>query len=52
MPELSDLQTPIKFLIMVLGPSRTNVDYHEVGRALATLMSNPVSKRITQMLGN
>ena len=45
-PELSDLETPIEFLIIVLGPSRTKVDYHEVGRALATLMSNPVSERV------
>lgn len=42
MPELMDAQLPIRFLFVILGPHIADVSYHEVGRALATLMANPV----------
>jgi hypothetical protein len=42
MPELIDAPMRIRFLCVLLGPRRDDIDYHEIGRAFATLMSNPV----------
>ena len=32
---------PIRFLFILLGPKQVEVNYREVGRSIATLMSNP-----------
>lgn len=31
---------PVRFIFILLGPKKVDLDYHEVGRAIATLMSN------------
>lgn len=43
MPEIMDIPLPIRFLIIVLGPPIADVNYYELGRSIATLMSNKVS---------
>ncbi|KAM4558275.1 anion exchange protein 3 [Odontesthes bonariensis] len=34
-----EIPVPVRFLFVLLGPSQSNVDYHEIGRSFATLMS-------------
>ncbi|EOA93948.1 Anion exchange protein 2, partial [Anas platyrhynchos] len=31
---------PVRFLFVLLGPSSTHMDYHEIGRSISTLMSD------------
>lgn len=33
---------PVRFMFILLGPPNADLDYHEVGRSISTLMSNPV----------
>jgi hypothetical protein len=33
---------PVRFIIIILGPPKFGVDYHELGRAMGTLMSDKV----------
>lgn len=41
LPELLDAPVPIRFIFVVLGPKTLiDVSYHEIGRVIATLMSN------------
>ncbi|KAM9709532.1 anion exchange protein 3 isoform 1-T1 [Menidia menidia] len=35
-----EIPVPVRFLFVLLGPSQSNVDYHEIGRSFATLMSD------------
>lgn len=37
---------PVRFFFMLIGPSTEYVDYHEVGRAISTLMSNKVNTKV------
>ena len=41
--DLTELPIPVRFIFLQLGPSKGEIDYHEVGRAMATLMSDAVS---------
>ncbi len=41
-PVLLEAPIPIRFLFVILGPNLIDIDYHELGRSIATLMSNPV----------
>ena len=34
---------PVRFMFILLGPLEVELDYHEIGRAISTLMSNTVS---------
>ncbi|KAM4561055.1 anion exchange protein 3 isoform 2-T2 [Fundulus diaphanus] len=34
-----EIPVPVRFIFVLLGPSQSNVDYHEIGRSFATLMS-------------
>ena len=34
---------PLRFIFLLVGPDYSNVDYHEVGRAMSTLFSDDVS---------
>jgi hypothetical protein len=43
MPDLMEAHIPVRFLFVILGPELPDVDYHELGRSIATLMSNEVS---------
>ncbi|XP_065304819.1 band 3 anion transport protein-like isoform X2 [Dermacentor albipictus] len=41
MPNLMEVPIPVRFFFILLGPSHTDdLDYHEVGRSISTLMSN------------
>ena len=42
--DLTEVPIPLRFIYLLLGPEQGMVDYHEVGRAMATLMSDTVSK--------
>lgn len=38
-----EVPVPIRFIFVLLGPTQTNVDYHEIGRSFSTLMSDKVN---------
>lgn len=35
-----EVPVPLRFLFVLIGPSQTNMDYHEIGRSFSTLMSD------------
>ena len=37
-----EVPVPVRFLFVMLGPGHTSTDYHELGRSIATLMSDKV----------
>ncbi|CAH0577697.1 unnamed protein product [Chrysodeixis includens] len=41
MPSITEVPVPVRFMFILLGPSGADLDYHEVGRSISTLMSNP-----------
>uniref|UniRef100_A0A1B0GP10 Uncharacterized protein n=1 Tax=Phlebotomus papatasi TaxID=29031 RepID=A0A1B0GP10_PHLPP len=40
MPSITEVPIPVRFLFILLGPKNIELDYHEIGRSIATLMSN------------
>ncbi|XP_064255862.1 band 3 anion transport protein isoform X1 [Passer domesticus] len=40
-----DVSIPVRFLAVVLGPDSPQISYHEIGRAIATMMSERVFRR-------
>ena len=40
--DLTEVPVPVRFIYFLLGPEDSDLDYHEVGRAMATLMSDKV----------
>ncbi|XP_066995941.2 band 3 anion transport protein [Anabrus simplex] len=40
MPSITEVTIPVRFLFILLGPSTADLDYHEIGRSISTLMSN------------
>lgn len=40
MPSITEVPIPVRFLFILLGPRIVDLDYHEVGRSIATLMAN------------
>lgn len=40
--DLTEVPVPTRFVFLLLGPPGTNFGYHEIGRAMATLMSDEV----------
>uniref|UniRef100_A0A2R5LMG1 Anion exchange protein n=1 Tax=Ornithodoros turicata TaxID=34597 RepID=A0A2R5LMG1_9ACAR len=40
MPNLMEVPIPVRFFFILLGPTDTDMDYHEIGRSISTLMSN------------
>ncbi|XP_014744934.1 PREDICTED: band 3 anion transport protein [Sturnus vulgaris] len=40
-----DVSIPVRFLVVVLGPDTPQISYHEMGRAIATMMSERVFRR-------
>lgn len=38
-----EVPVPVRFLFLLLGPPTTNIDYHQIGRSISTLMSDKVS---------
>lgn len=43
-----DAPLPVRFVFVLVGPSMTDMCYHETGRAMAALMADKVSERIAQ----
>ncbi len=43
--DLTEVPIPVRFLFLLLGPDDGQLDYHEIGRAMATLMSDKVGLR-------
>lgn len=39
-PSLTEVTIPVRFLFTLLGPRNSDLDYHEIGRSISTLMSN------------
>lgn len=39
-PGVTEVPIPVRFIFILLGPKTIELDYHEVGRSIATLMSN------------
>ncbi|MCI4378671.1 hypothetical protein PGIGA_G00218500 [Pangasianodon gigas] len=35
-----EVPIPVRFIFVLLGPSQSNMDYHEIGRSFSTLMSD------------
>ncbi|XP_056610198.1 anion exchange protein 3 isoform X3 [Triplophysa dalaica] len=35
-----EVPVPVRFIFVLLGPTQTNMDYHEIGRSFSTLMSD------------
>uniref|UniRef100_A0AAQ4RDB2 Anion exchange protein n=1 Tax=Gasterosteus aculeatus aculeatus TaxID=481459 RepID=A0AAQ4RDB2_GASAC len=35
-----EVPVPVRFIFVLLGPSQSNLDYHEIGRSFSTLMSD------------
>ena len=40
MGEVVSVPLPVRFIFILLGPEDVTMDYHEIGRAISTLMSN------------
>ncbi|XP_037938410.1 anion exchange protein 3-like isoform X1 [Teleopsis dalmanni] len=40
MPNITEVPVPVRFMFILLGPVTFDLDYHEVGRSIATLMAN------------
>ena len=39
---LTEVPLPVRFVFILMGPQSANLDYHEIGRSISTLMSNTV----------
>lgn len=39
-PGITEIPIPVRFIFILMGPKLIDIDYHEVGRSIATLMSN------------
>lgn len=50
-----EVPVPVRFLFLLLGPPTANIDYHQIGRSISTLMSDKVThhrvKAIWHILG-
>nr|XP_021139162.1 band 3 anion transport protein isoform X2 [Columba livia] len=44
-----DVPLPVRFLVVVLGPDTPHISYHEIGRTVATMMSERVFRRDAYM---
>ncbi|GJQ79533.1 hypothetical protein Trydic_g16380 [Trypoxylus dichotomus] len=40
-PFLFEVNIPVRFMFLLLGPPTMQLDYHEIGRSISTLMANP-----------
>lgn len=40
LPSVTEVPIPVRFMFVLLGPRNADLDYHEIGRSIATLMSN------------
>ena len=42
--DLTEVPVPTRFIFILLGPQGNQMRYHEIGRSIATLMSDEVRK--------
>lgn len=47
-----EVPVPVRFLFLLLGPPTANIDYHQIGRSISTLMSDKVSPRVKAVRHN
>lgn len=47
MPSTLESPTPVRFVVVLVGPTTGGVDYSECGRAMGALMADWVTLRIT-----
>ncbi|XP_014486199.1 PREDICTED: band 3 anion transport protein isoform X3 [Dinoponera quadriceps] len=40
MPSITEVTMPVRFMFTLLGPRNADLDYHEIGRSISTLMAN------------
>ncbi|XP_046401181.1 anion exchange protein 2 isoform X2 [Ischnura elegans] len=40
LPTITEVPIPVRFMFILLGPKESDLDYHEIGRSISTLMSN------------
>lgn len=40
MPNVLEVAVPVRFIFILMGPNLEDLDYHELGRSISTLMSN------------
>lgn len=40
MPAITEVTIPVRFMFTLLGPRNADLDYHEIGRSISTLMAN------------
>nr|XP_018917358.1 PREDICTED: band 3 anion exchange protein isoform X1 [Bemisia tabaci]XP_018917359.1 PREDICTED: band 3 anion exchange protein isoform X1 [Bemisia tabaci]XP_018917360.1 PREDICTED: band 3 anion exchange protein isoform X1 [Bemisia tabaci] len=40
LPSITEVTIPVRFMFILLGPPDAELDYHEIGRSISTLMSN------------
>ncbi|KAK0400215.1 hypothetical protein QR680_003408 [Steinernema hermaphroditum] len=52
LPEFAESKVPVRFLFVILGPHLEDGNYHELGRSIATLMSNQQFNRIAYGAGD
>lgn len=50
--DLTEVPVPTRFLFILLGPSGSNLGYHEIGRAMATLMSDEIFHEVAYRARN
>ncbi|XP_066138406.1 electroneutral sodium bicarbonate exchanger 1 isoform X7 [Euwallacea fornicatus] len=50
--DLTEVPVPTRFLFLLLGPNNTQLGYHEIGRAMATLMSDEVFHEVAYKARN
>lgn len=50
--DLTEVPVPTRFLFLLLGPVGSNSGYHEIGRAMATLMSDEVFHEVAYRAKN
>ncbi|XP_066254063.1 electroneutral sodium bicarbonate exchanger 1 isoform X2 [Euwallacea similis] len=50
--DLTEVPVPTRFLFLLLGPTNTQLGYHEIGRAMATLMSDEVFHEVAYKARN
>lgn len=51
-PSLIEVNIPVRFIFILLGPKQANLDYHEVGRSISTLMANQQFHNIAYSASN
>lgn len=51
MDSVLEAPIPVRFVFFLVGPSHSGLDYHESGRAMASLMADWVRSSLTTDIG-